>query len=273
MPSLCPVRSHRGSDTRAADLFLTMRTKMSDEEIKRKRREYDAAKYAANPEKMRAASAASRQRNIDKRRKYDTDRYPEFREVIRESARRRYAANPEKGKKRTSAYYMANIAICKAKDAIYRAKNAERIRLRKAAYRAANKEKIRLYDAAKYAASRPTMLKAQAKRRAKNPQRVSQSNHTRRAKKRNAVIGDLAVIARWEVKWRRKRKVACHWCGTIVSGRDGTLDHIIPLVPRGLDGGSHSIENLCISCASCNAKKNTKPLHEWNAQLVSPVLL
>ena len=40
---------------------------------------------------------------------------------------------------------------------------------------------------------------------------------------------------------------------------DLTIDHIVPLS----DGGSHSLDNLCVACTSCNCSKGAKDLDEW----------
>jgi 5-methylcytosine-specific restriction endonuclease McrA len=69
--------------------------------------------------------------------------------------------------------------------------------------------------------------------------------------------------------WRTPRLVRCYWCGKKSRGNACHGDHIIALS----DGGAHSLENLCISCSTCNMKKHDKPLSIWNQQIVEPVLL
>jgi|HubBroStandDraft_6_1064221.scaffolds.fasta_scaffold210091_2 hypothetical protein len=46
----------------------------------------------------------------------------------------------------------------------------------------------------------------------------------------------------------------CQYCGTAVSGRDATIDHVVP----ASKGGRRTWENLCIACARCNHRKANK---------------
>lgn len=94
-------------------------------------------------------------------------------------------------------------------------------------------------------------------------------NHLRRARKLNATIGDPSIITRWIKTWRNSKQVHCYWCNDVISGKRAHADHIMSLA----GGGSHTIENLCISCAPCNHRKHSKTMHDWNQQIAQPVLL
>lgn len=52
----------------------------------------------------------------------------------------------------------------------------------------------------------------------------------------------------------------CSYCGTGPL-ESWHIDHIIPWSR----GGGHSLENLCVSCASCNLSKGAKTPEEWGA--------
>lgn len=84
------------------------------------------------------------------------------------------------------------------------------------------------------------------------------SKHKRRALESVSKI-DLALIKRWIIEVRTKPFVRCHWCGTKVSGSDIHFDHIVPLAR----GGTHTIGNLCASCAECNQTKHARLLSDW----------
>jgi 5-methylcytosine-specific restriction endonuclease McrA len=51
----------------------------------------------------------------------------------------------------------------------------------------------------------------------------------------------------------------CYYCKNKILSRSVHFDHIIPLSK----GGPHSVENICVSCASCNLSKNDKPFRMW----------
>lgn len=98
---------------------------------------------------------------------------------------------------------------------------------------------------------------------------IERDKQRRRRSRISSTPGDLAAIATWEMAWRSKRSVRCYWCGERFSPSRCHTDHVQALAA----GGSHTIDNLCISCAQCNWKKNDKPLSEWNQSLIQMALL
>ena len=95
------------------------------------------------------------------------------------------------------------------------------------------------------------------------------SMHIRRARIAGATIGNTKTIMAWVKKWRIKKLVTCYWCGRRTTGKLAHMDHIAPIV----SGGAHSIENLCISCPTCNNLKRAKSVAAWNDLILEPVLL
>jgi 5-methylcytosine-specific restriction endonuclease McrA len=67
--------------------------------------------------------------------------------------------------------------------------------------------------------------------------------------------------SRW---WQQKTAVGkCYYCQQIVSFKELTMDHLVPLTR----GGRSTRDNLVPSCKPCNnLKKNMLPL-EWEAYL------
>lgn len=75
----------------------------------------------------------------------------------------------------------------------------------------------------------------------------------RRALKAAAAV-NLKGIKNWMRLVRREPIAFCEYCGRSVEGKSVHFDHIVPLSK----GGHHSLENLCISCPSCNLRKGAK---------------
>ncbi len=79
--------------------------------------------------------------------------------------------------------------------------------------------------------------------------------------KRKASIGD-SVITKEDVLQLQKNAKTCYWCCKPLKNLTTHLDHYIPLSR----GGKHIIENLVISCQSCNNRKHAKdPLEFANS--------
>jgi 5-methylcytosine-specific restriction endonuclease McrA len=209
-----------------------------------------------------------------------------------------YAKHRDHVKKRTSRYYKANRDAVLAYQSVYRKthqdkikhykvryteKNRSKISAKRKAYRLANIEKIKARDAARYPKERKKRLASVAAYRKANPEKVKKvkslcykknpdlarrAKAKRRALKAGATIGDLKRIAAWSKTWCTAKSVACHWCGKKFRGRDCHADHRIPLSK----GGKHDVENLVVSCKSCNLKKNDTLPEQFNASLNQPWL-
>lgn len=152
---------------------------------------------------------------------------------------------------------------------VWREKNKERRAATRRVWNENNKEKRAL---SRRAWGQKNKEKVAADNRvwiATHPEIARRHTHKRRAQKRNARIGDPKLISKWEKSWRSKKSVRCYWCSKRVSPKKCHADHVVALANRG----EHSVENLCISCASCNLSKNSKPLESWNATLIQPVLI
>lgn len=253
----------------------------TEEERKRKQREYVTAWRARNPQKVKEYDAKTYARNrakclarsaaykathpeASKKAQAKRDMNPE-----KERARRAdfYAINKDSQKEKSAKYYAKNLEYCKKRDAAYRAKNYARIMARKAAWRKANWQKIRAYDAIRLAAKKAGKI-PKPKTPRKYSARQSAYNHVKRARRCGVVIGDLEVIRVWETKWRKSKRVRCYWCRGFFQGSACCLDHIVSFK----NGGPHSIENLCIACGPCNYGKQAKPLELWNEQIENPTL-
>jgi 5-methylcytosine-specific restriction endonuclease McrA len=181
----------------------------------------------------------------------------------------------------------------------YRAKNLDKVRksridwqrknwayrqeyMRK--YYASKREGIKAASKSNYAANRKARLETNKKWRARNPDKVKQFyknyypkglitnqkwrdrnrgkwtalSSRRRALQRKATI-NLNQITEWMQSVRSKESVVCYYCKTFIPANKVHFDHIIALIK----GGSHSVDNLCVSCPKCNLSKGAKELQKW----------
>jgi len=105
--------------------------------------------------------------------------------------------------------------------------------------------------------------------RLKHPEVVRMKWIKRKLAIRSATVANPKPIMAWERRWRRKTSVRCYWCNCKFHPKNCHTDHITPLALNG----AHAIENLCISCGTCNMVKGSKPLSEWVKHLKQPALL
>lgn len=102
----------------------------------------------------------------------------------------------------------------------------------------------------------------------RNPEKWRRTRQRRKAIQRNAPVGNEDLIFEWRSRWINRKYSVCYWCKMKVLTNQCQADHIIPLAK----GGSHSVENLCISCEPCNHSKHAKMPDVWNQHLQQPTL-
>lgn len=87
---------------------------------------------------------------------------------------------------------------------------------------------------------------------------ANNAHHARRARKRGNTVNPQS-ITRFIKAAKSKRFAVCYYCQETISTQRIHFDHIVPLSK----GGAHSVENLCVSCESCNQTKYTKLLKDF----------
>jgi 5-methylcytosine-specific restriction endonuclease McrA len=103
---------------------------------------------------------------------------------------------------------------------------------------------------------------------ARNRPRMNELNARRRALRVAATI-NLEGIQAFVAATMAKRFVKCYYCKSRILSSTLHWDHIIPLSK----GGQHSVENLCVSCPTCNLTKGAKSLLSWaRGNIVQQVL-
>jgi 5-methylcytosine-specific restriction endonuclease McrA len=151
----------------------------------------------------------------------------------------------------------------------FREKHRDRLNAQSSAYKKANRETANA-SARKWIAANPEKAKQYyANRKAAHPHAGILHEQARRAQKNKAPKGCAKVIAKWVSAWKAKPTVTCYWCKEKKRSAGCHADHIIPLK----HGGAHAIENMCVSCSTCNHRKSCRTLDVWNGVISEPVLL
>jgi len=172
-------------------------------------------------------------------RAYLKDYYSKNRDQMRADSKRYYAAHRQALIARARQWEKAN----PDKKRLSRQRSAPKDRARTRQWVAANKERHATQKKEYYASHYPEFLLR---------------NHLRRALQRKAAV-NLAGIRSWVKAVKAKPECVCYYCQSVIPTSRIQFDHIVPLSK----GGSHSVENLCVSCAPCNRQKWNKPIQAW----------
>lgn len=203
-------------------------------EQREKKRQYYLSNKAAVLEKRKARYYRDVEASRDYARKYSSI-HPlttEQKESQRARSKAWYFDNREANLEKAKAYHKANPEIGKKAMKKYCEANRELLRKRSREFYRNNWEKERT--------------------------RVTISQHVRRAQQKETQV-DLKGIKVWMSEIRTKPFVRCHWCGTKVIGKKVHFDHIVALAKKG----THTIGNLCASCADCNHRKSARAISDW----------
>lgn len=90
-----------------------------------------------------------------------------------------------------------------------------------------------------------------------NKELVRSYAHNAKAKRRS-MLKDSNITHKDLTNWQKQQLKVCKYC-SVDCVDNYHIDHVIPLTK----GGQHSLDNLTISCPSCNHSKGNKTLAEW----------
>jgi 5-methylcytosine-specific restriction endonuclease McrA len=136
----------------------------------------------------------------------------------------------------------------------WRIENRERDNAKTLAYQEANKDKIKKWKN-RYKRKNVERIRSLGRSyRIRFPEKHTQAEAKRREIKKSGLVAEeKEQILRLYSLAQSESLVVCFYCESEIEQNKRHVDHKIPLSR----GGSHSIENLVISCASCNLKKGT----------------
>jgi 5-methylcytosine-specific restriction endonuclease McrA len=137
--------------------------------------------------------------------------------------------------------------------------NKEKIRIGIYKCRDANRERYDEYQREWVKANHEKVRATDKRWSVKHPDAVRRKRHNRRTR----ITGNGGTYTLKELNAQfEKQEGFCYYCGELLYAsfdKEVHVDHMIPLSR----GGSNSIENIVLSCATCNLEKNTKTSDEY----------
>lgn len=163
--------------------------------------------------------------------------------------------NKEKISQQLKDYRIKNINKLTEYLKKYNIENKDKMAEVKKKYYNDNIEKITEYNANYYQKNKKTINKKAILYTKTEKGIISKKNtsNKRRLIKKN---GNIDTVALLEMKNKSNK---CYWCNCKILNNNYHLDHYIPLSK----GGSHTIDNIVISCPSCNLRKSNKDPYQF----------
>lgn len=85
----------------------------------------------------------------------------------------------------------------------------------------------------------------------KYKEKIIAHNLARKFAKSHSNPEEKPAMVEFYLLLKTAKELPCYWCGKQTKQGDRHGDHIIPLSR----GGTHTLDNLCCSCVSCNTRK------------------
>jgi 5-methylcytosine-specific restriction endonuclease McrA len=79
--------------------------------------------------------------------------------------------------------------------------------------------------------------------------------------KRQRALAKELRKSRW---WQEQlQKPCCFYCNRMLTPQEATMDHVLPIS----QGGQSTKGNVVIACKTCNTKKSSLTIFEWEEYL------
>lgn len=182
-----------------------------------------------------------------------------------------------------SIEYNKNKENILSKNKVYRDKNKEEISERRKASRTERKEELSVKKREYYQKNKTRMLEVNRLSRLKNKEKIAEYDKLRYKRDKEKIQTrqkswdktEKGIICKKRNKANRRLREGdkisskdtqlflkqsnnkCYWCDTVINTKNSKsyhLDHYIPLAK----GGENSIQNIVLSCPSCNLSKGAK---------------
>jgi len=180
----------------------------------------------------------------EQQKRYKAENREKIKAYMQGYHKRIYAAKSEQYKERSKKFRQEHSEEYKAMMRDYY-RNRDKVKTieRRREWRKKNAEKVREYA---------------RKFRIKNRLRIRSHQNKYEALKAKATV-NMAGIKEWMIRVGKLTTIRCYYCNRVTQTTDIHFDHIIALA----NGGSHSIENLCVTCPTCNFSKGDRPIRAW----------
>jgi 5-methylcytosine-specific restriction endonuclease McrA len=191
--------------------------------------------------------------------------YQKHREEI--LAKRKAEYNPDKNK----IYRLENKEKIAAKNARWYEKNKDTIIPKQVEYQRDRKKDPEYADMNRqarrnyYQTHKDEIKQYRDNYRTQNKEKMRLQERLRSRKRQALINQNSSKVTLGEIKKLIKdSNNICFWCDKEVPEGKIHLDHIYPLSK----GGTHTIDNIVIACATCNIKKNDKDPEIWVEQVL-----
>ena len=158
-------------------------------------------------------------------------------------------------------YYQNNKEELIKKAKQHRDDNKEQIAIKKKQYREKHKKHIAM-KAKQYLEKNKKKLKEYLREYIQTPKarvNIKVYRHNRRALTKGLT---KAIVRRvYDDNVKKYGRLTCYLCNKPIKFGDDSLDHSTPITR----GGSNDYENFGIAHKSCNSRKHTMTLEEWNS--------
>jgi 5-methylcytosine-specific restriction endonuclease McrA len=215
------------------------------------RREYFHKYYESHRDELLEYSKAYKKANCEKVQAYNKEYGFKWREE-----------NSEKMRAYLRAYYITNKEKLLDRARKWDKANPEKAAAYSRKWKGATPEKVHESYRNYYEANKEKEIERSLKWQKEHPERGRLSQHRRRTRLKGK--GDYTID---ELKAQFEQQEGfCFYCGELLYAsfnKDIHVDHMIPLSR----GGSNTIENIVISCATCNLRKGTKTSEEFTRSL------
>lgn len=185
-------------------------------------------------------------KNKDSLKEYSKQWYQENKKYKKEYNKQWRKGNKEKIKKSNKKWYQRNKKYKKEQSKKYYLNNKEKRNKQTRQWYKNNKKRKKKY------------IKQWKK---DNPEKVRRQDHKRKALTKKASIQELPVDYEFQLYQEQNR--LCYYCYKKIKYNvpNTHLEHKQPLS----QGGSHSMDNICLACKDCNSRKSMKTEKEfWN---------
>lgn len=180
--------------------------------------------------------------------------------------KQRYDLNKDKYIQKSRKYRENNPEKTKEINKNSKYKNKEKIKIYNKEYKALNKQKLKeqkkewvLNNKEKHLEFKRKWQRNNRKKRLYSGQSKENNIISKKNYKHRRRIQEKGGVSLLELKKLLFSSKVCYWCNISLKGLNPHVDHYVPLSK----GGTHTLDNIVISCPTCNLTKNAKNPYDF----------